>query len=309
MPDHSAEMTRVFAVLVTYNPQLERLARVVRQVRPQVAELLVVDNHSANAPAIGTLVREHGAHFEMLPDNLGLGSAHNRGIDRARKAGADAVMFLDQDSVPEPDMVAELDRVMQRAGHDGLKIGAVGARYTGAHAGDVSEFVRFGWFKFRRVPCGSETGSVFADFLISSGTMVPVSVLAEVGGMDESLFIDHVDTEWFLRAAGSGYRFLGACAARMNHGLGERTQRLWLGRWRQIPHHRPFRYYYIFRNSMLLYRRPYTPVRWMVNDIVRLSLLVLFIGVPALRDGTPGMMLRGLRDGWKGVSGRTVMPS
>jgi rhamnosyltransferase len=302
-------VTRVFAVLVSYNPRLDQLARVVGRVRPQVAELLVVDNGSENAPAIAALLRQHGARLEALPANLGLGAAHNRGIARARDAGADAALLLDQDSVPEPDMVVELERALRGAAEQGLAVGAVGARYTGAHAGDVSEFVRFGRLKFRRMPCAADTPWVRADFLISSGTLVPMPVLEAVGGMDESLFIDHVDTEWFLRAADRGYVFVGACAARMSHGLGERTQRLWLGRWRQIPRHRPFRYYYIFRNSMLLYRRRYAPARWMVNDIVRLFLLVLFVGLPALRDGSLGMMLKGLRDGWRGVSGPTVAPS
>lgn len=302
-------MTRIFAVLVTYHPRLERLERVLARVRPQVADLLIVDNASSNAAEVAALVEQHGARFTGLPDNAGLGRAHNLGIAQARVAGAEAVLLLDQDSVPEPDMVSELDRALRHAGEDGWKVGAAGARYTGAHAGDVSEFVRFGWFKFRRVPCTAEAARVRADFLISSGSLVPMRVLDDVGGMDEDFFIDHVDTEWFLRAAAKGYAFVGACAARMSHGLGERTQRLWLGRWRHVPRHRPFRYYYIFRNSVLLYRRPYAPARWMVNDIVRLSLLVLFVGLPSLRDGTLRMMLKGLNDGRKGVTGPAVAPS
>ena len=36
--------------------------------------------------------------------------------------------------------------------------------------------------------------------LISSGCLIPLSAIDTIGEMDEELFIDHVDTDWFLRA-------------------------------------------------------------------------------------------------------------
>ena len=61
--------------------------------------------------------------------------------------------------------------------------------------------------------------------------------------MEEALFIDQVDTEWCLRARSMGYRVFGACGAILEHRLGEAYYRIWFGRWRQLPRHKPFRYY------------------------------------------------------------------
>lgn len=86
--------------------------------------------------------------------------------------------------------------------------------------------------------------------------------------MDEQLSIDHVDTDWFLRANAQGLLSHGVCDAVMVHGLGEATYRVWFGPWHFVPKHKPFKYYYIYRHSLLLNRRPYAPVKRIINDVV-----------------------------------------
>jgi len=49
------------------------------------------------------------------------------------------------------------------------------------------------------------------DMLIASGCLIPADVLRDVGLMDDALFIDHVDTDWCMRARARGYRLLGVC--------------------------------------------------------------------------------------------------
>ena len=86
--------------------------------------------------------------------------------------------------------------------------------------------------------------------------------------MDEALFIS-LDTEWFC-ALGPGMN-VGVCDALMDRGLEDRTVRVWLGRWRYLPVHKPFRYYYEYRNSLLLWRRDYPSRRWKHTDMLRLA--------------------------------------
>jgi rhamnosyltransferase len=123
--------------------------------------------------------------------------------------------------------------------------------------------------------------------------------------MEEQLFIDHVDTEWFLRARARGFKAFGVCDAVMSHSLGSRTLRVWLGRWRHVPGHSPLRHYYIFRNSILLYRRPYAPGKWICNDVVRLLFMLAYYPLrtpPRLEHLR--MMLRGAWDGLRGRAGK-----
>ena len=132
-----------------------------------------------------------------------------------------------------------------------------------------------------------------------------IQAINTIGGMDEDLFIDHIDTDWFLRALSLGWRSYGICDALMEHSLGEDTRRIWLGRWRYIPVHKPFRYYYIYRNSLLLYKRTYTSARWIQGDLLRLILLfpiLSFLGPKGLHNAR--MMGLGLLHGVVGKTGR-----
>ena len=126
-----------------------------------------------------------------------------------------------------------------------------------------------------------------------------------LGLMDEGLFIDHLDTEWFLRAGAAGWQSFGVCDAVMDHGLGERTVRVWLGRWRYLPVHQPFRYYYVYRNSVLLWRRAYPSARWKPTDMLRLAKMFLVFSLfTGDRRQNLAMMIRGIRDGLKGRAGQ-----
>ena len=301
---------RVLAIVVCHNPQVDALLVSLKAVTTQVDATLIVDNASQNFEEIERAIKDHAAEFSIavLPqgENLGLGAAHNIGIKHARDEGFSHVLILDQDSVPLADMVKNLIAASSVKQNQGL-ISAVGATYLNADNGSESFFIRFGKLKFRRQYCGvrDADGCLQADFLISSGSLISLQAIDAIGAMDEGLFIDHVDTEWFLRAGALGYRAFGVCDAVMQHGLGEHTHRITLRRQRNVPQHKPFRYYYIFRNSVALYRRGYASIWWKWNDLQRLAMIAIMFGlIKAPRRQNAKMMLRGIADGIRGVSGK-----
>jgi rhamnosyltransferase len=298
----------VCAIVVSYHPERDVLRGVLAAARPQVERLVVVDNGSSPETVqwLVDLARIQNFHVLPLGRNLGIASAHNAGIAWAREKRSTHVLLLDQDSTPEQRMVEELLRADRELRCGGEKVSAVGPQYRDMSAGHASFFVRFGLFRFVRVYCepGSCAQRIPADFLISSGSLISMDTLTAIGGMDEALFIDHVDTEWFLRARHRGYRAYGVCDAVMTHSLGSGTARMWLGRWRHVARHSPLRHYYNFRNSLLLYRRPYAPGLWVVGDVARLAGLLLFHGLytPPRRQQLR-MMLKGIADGVRGRVG------
>jgi rhamnosyltransferase len=300
----------VCAVVVSFNPDPVTLLRLIEELTRQVGELVVVDNGSRDASRLRDLCLPQ-ASFLSLESNLGIAAAHNAGIAHARGAGARYVLLMDQDSIPAEDMVEHLRRALARLLDENSKVSAVGACYFGSHIDNESFFVRFGRLKFRRAYCSEcpPGEPIQADFLISSGSLIPLNVLDDVGNMDESLFIDHVDTDWFLRASAAGYTAFGVCEALMQHGLGERTLRIWIGHMRNVPQHSPFRYYYIFRNSILLYRRPHAQGKWIFNDVLRLLFIaVLYVLFCPPRWQNLKMICRGIKDGFRGVTGATIIP-
>jgi rhamnosyltransferase len=299
----------IFAVIVTYKPDHERLGQVLAATRDAVNGVILVDNGS---PAIDeerlrsvcpSLV------VSRFDTNRGIAAAQNRGIALASSAGASLALFLDQDSVPQPEMVSRLCATLQRLQSEGHKVACVGPQVRFPGSRELSVFVRLGWIRRRREECRDASMAIECDFLIGSGTLIPMRVIEEVGGMEEDLFIDQVDTEWCLRARSMGYRVFGACGAILEHSLGETRQRIWLGRWRRLPRHKPFRYYYIFRNTLLLFGRSYVSSKWMLFQLQWLAALFLMYGVfSRKRGGELKMMLKGIVHGIRGVTGKLEHP-
>jgi rhamnosyltransferase len=297
----TSQVTGVVAIVVTYQPDSVRLGELLKAITQQADSVVVVDNGSANdVAAILKSIGDARLNFKPLGKNLGIAAAHNAGIHWARGRGAKYVLLMDQDSVPDLGMVAALKSAHQDLVVAGHKVAAVGPRFRDVESGHLAPHVRFGRTRFAPVACEADQRVVMTDLLISSGSLIAIEVLDAVGEMDEQLFIDQVDTEWVLRARAKGYLAWGHCAASMTHSLGEQRRRVWLGRWREIPLHKPFRYYYMFRNSILLQRRGYPCWAWRRVDTIRLLQIVLFVTMfhPQKWQAMQNM-LRGLRDGLK----------
>ncbi|MFT6032980.1 MAG: rhamnosyltransferase [Arenicella sp.] len=300
-------LERVLAIVVTYNPDCGPLCVALTELLKQNCNVVIIDNGSRNLGELqSSLLATDSDRLLVMPQwrNLGLGAAHNAGIEHAKTAGYSYVLIMDQDSVPLEGMVENLV-----AAHKSKallsKVSAVGASYLNNDNGSESFFVRFGALKFSRYYGRDKDsdGCIEADFLISSGSLISLQAIDSIGQMDEGLFIDHVDTEWFLRAKHKGYRAFGACDAIMRHGLGENTHTVSIGgRPRNVPQHKPFRYYYIFRNSVLLYKRGYASGLWKWNDIQRLAMIAVMFGLfKAPRRANASMMLKGV---WHGLIGK-----
>lgn len=301
-------LAHVCAVIVTYHPDLGILRSAVAAIHGQVQRIVIVDNGSPEdtVSRLRHIAADVGAHLIPSPKNLGVAAGHNLGIAWARRQGCTHVLLLDQDSVAGPNMVAELLAAHHDLTARGVRVAAVGPRYEDPVSGHTSFFVRFGRLKFKRIHCTPRHCGerVEVDFLITSGSLISLAALDHIGGMDEDLFIDHVDTEWCLRARSKGYRAFGICDAVMHHTLGSETLRVWLWRWRFVPRHSPLRHYYVFRNSLLLYRRPYVPTAMILNDIVRLMFMLVFYSLrTAPRREHARMMIKGLIDGLRGRTG------
>lgn len=295
-----AALAQTYVVVVTYNPDLAVLRHQFARLGEEGVRVVIVDNNSSNRAEISALALKFAFSFNSLAVNEGVAAAHNRGIEHVRSKGGRFLVFLDQDSIPGENAFAILvDAYFTLS--TGAKVGAVGSSYTLHDGHQGSSFVRFGWLHFSKLFCRS--GSLMlheVDFLISSGTLIPIAVIDDVGAMWEKLFIDHVDTDWFLRAKPRGYRFFGCCASNMSHGLGERTVKIWLGRWRTVPVHKGFRYFFMFRNSLWLYKQSYAPTKWISADLMRLLYILVFSGIIATeRKENIKWMWKGVRAGFR----------
>lgn len=305
MPGERATTARlaepdVCAVVVTHHPDLALLTALLDALAAQVGRVVVVDNASPGSEVRQTCATRHEVEWLPLPENRGLASALNEGIAYARTLPqVSHVLLMDQDSVPEPGMVTALKTALQRVSKS-TQVAAVGPRYRDPREEGDASFVRIHFPFNHKVACQGDCDEVACDFLITSGSLIPLAVLGAVGGMDDRLFIDNVDLEWCFRAVGHGYALFGVCAARMRHHHGAERRRL-PGVARGIVVHPPARLFYMMRNRVLLYRRPYTPKRWIAQDLPRVVVkLLLFSLLVAPRRANVRSMISGLRAGMRG---------
>jgi rhamnosyltransferase len=280
---------QIVAVIVAYRPDLPVLTAVLNAAAAQTGDVLIVANDGAPwscpLPANATLSKQE--------KNLGLGAAYNFAAKWAQQNGATHLLLLDQDSVAAPGMVEALRRAFKQPG----PVAAAGPFWRDSRTGEDGFFVcRARWGTHRYKPATGEIAAV--DFLISSGSLISLDALTDIGPFDEKLFIEHVDTDWTLRARAKGYRLYGVAEARLDHAFGEATLTASPFGRRRFFLYPPERNYYLLRNSIALWRRPYVPWSWVVRDVGRTIALMLFYAlcVPPRHERLHAMF-RAVRDG------------
>ncbi len=243
----------IVAVVVTYNPP-PGLAQRLANVLQQVDTVVVCDNGSTQALALDTLSATQRQRIELitLGRNRGIACALNRGIARASALGASQALLLDHDSQPGAGMVSALQQALHVQANAAISVPAI--RYAHPQIRCRWPQTRSRW-RFRFVYADQMRDVQRVDLAIGSGMLLNVAVWQRLGGFDETLFIDLVDTEFCLYLRRCGYAVVATAQAELQHTLGDVEQRRLLGIKTYPTHHSALRHYYINRNRIVLSRR------------------------------------------------------
>jgi rhamnosyltransferase len=264
-------------IIVTYNPRPGDLVALLSRLRTECVETIVVDNCSDNidetAPQIAAFPN---AQLVRLDRNYGIAYAQNIGLNKALSGDYEFALLLDQDSLPDADFVERSLRAFATLDPDGLTVAAVAPSYIDSSTEYLYPFIRFSRFGVHTFRPSGRYADV--SLIISSGSMLRLKLLPEIGMMNESLFIDHVDTEWCLRARAKGFRLVGIADNYMRHSVGDATIRL-LGR--NLPVHTHRRRYLSTRNLFYLIFHADAPRQWKLKEAAT-SLLKLLLTLPRL---------------------------
>lgn len=263
---------RVLAIVVTFHPERHTLSSLLNALCAQVDEVLVVDNTPAVDDGVWGMLalgaqEQTGLRMLRLGSNQGIATALNVGIEVALAEGFSHVLLSDQDSLPAEGMVNGLLRAEDRTLAAGRKVGGVGPVYLDQVTGIRFPFqVREpGDLFYSRKSVDERNPDIETLSLISSGTLIRLSVLKDVGSMLESLFIDYVDVEWCHRAVAKGYVLVGTNDALMYHNRGEQCLSVWFFGWRKFNGYGATRLYYQFRNFVYLAKLGYVPLYWKIR--------------------------------------------
>lgn len=253
-------MINPVAIVVTYNPDFSNLRCLVDSIYNQVEKIYIVDNCSLKSL---NLFNDRKTYIINLPENKGIATAQNIGLNHAVEDGFKDFILFDQDSQPAENMVEKLIATRVSAQESGIKVAAVGPLHIDQD--DLSEcvFVDTSKGKVEKIVPSllKQNGKKFitCDFLIASGCLISKVSLEAIGFMEDELFIDCVDIEWGYRALSKGLHCIAAFDAKMYHKIGEEPIRL-LGR--NLTTHSPVRHYYFYRNFYDLLKRSYIPSCW-----------------------------------------------
>lgn len=267
------------AIVVTYHPEMPALLKLLGQLNKET-DFLVIDNGSQQAGRFrdSILAYSHCVDTILLPENLGLAEALNLGLQEARRRDYRFALLFDQDSSLCDLYVESMLNAYRRASAVSPQpVAAVGPRLINPRTRRQTPFKLFNRLALRsNRPFHGEPKLFQSDFLISSGTLLPLEVLEEVGEMKASYFIDNVDLEWCFRAKSLGYTLVGTDLALLYHAIGERSDST-LVRKGLMAEHKPERTYYSSRNRVNLYGKPYAPWGWKLRDGPRFLLKSLWL--------------------------------
>ncbi|MET3808942.1 glycosyltransferase [Arthrobacter sp. UYEF3] len=288
----------VAGVVTAFRPFPEIVSNVESLLRQAAVVVVVDDGSGPGFDHIFAALAEVGAVVLRLEANSGIGAALNAGIHKAREIGdPEYIVTVDQDSYLPAGYVQALHSA------------AAGAKTSRIEPGLISPANIHGNPVKRK---GSRNGISLGKEPIQSGLMIPVATLDAIGEFSEELFIDLVDTEYYYRALDAGLPTILA-DTEFDHSLGTMVDaRVFgrsvaaMGRPLKVRIAATWRYYYIFRNRLLVGRRYFSRhPAWVAAGIwtdLR-HLLVVTLLAPG-RSARLKSVFYGIADGLRGRSGR-----
>jgi rhamnosyltransferase len=266
--------SNIFAIVVTYNPNLDLLHNQYSSLNNQIDGIIYVDNGSSNIDEVEAFLRGR-SHVYLIKNerNQGLGKAQNQGIEFARSLNANYFIFFDHDSIPNKSFVSNLVYVERQLRDQGILIGAIGPFCVNSDSGDLFAIKTEKRFGNKTVPVSDGKEVIF---LLSSGSMISNTTLEKVGLMNEDLFVDYIDSEWSCRAISMGYKLFVVPSSILNHKVGDkRIKFLHLN----LAYHSPLRRYYLIRNNLLMFRFRHYPIKMKLTSLFKniLRMLVMLI--------------------------------
>lgn len=289
---------RVGGVIVAYHPDQAAFQNVVSIACQQLDCLVIVNNSEKKIDFIAsdenTETQSTQPYIIENKINLGIAKALNIGLAHLISLGCTHFLLLDHDSIMPLNMVNTLAAsFIELSKHH--HIAAIGPAYFNSQLKKFAPFISYGDWRLKKLAISSFDGYVETHFLISSGTLISLEALNNVGEMQEDLFIDYVDTEWCLRAISKGYKIFGTNKVVMEHALGDTPMDIW---GYQFPLHSPLRHYYLVRNAIQVAKKDFVPPRWKFVIISRMMMAFCFYAIaPANRVEHFKKMLSGFRDG------------
>jgi rhamnosyltransferase len=285
----------VCGVVVTFRPRSEDLENFAK-LRPQVQGLVVVDNGSPEETRTILRAASRASDFTLIEngDNLGIATALNIGVKWAQSVGYRWVALFDQDSTVPPAFIETMLRAYDTSPRRD-RIALLVPRYIDSRRGIPLSAIY------------AKDGSL--QVAMTSGSLMPISIVTHEGWFEDSLFIGAVDYEYCLRLRSIGYSVEECADAVLLHAPADFTECKVNGvRLFSTSNYNAGRRYYRERNTIWMIKKYWTryPAFFvgMLSDSAK-DVIKILLAETGKRRKVYYMAL-GVRDGLLGRMGRTV---
>lgn len=248
----------ISAGIVLFNPDINRLKENISAVIVQCTHIYLVDNGSNNIDEVKELLNQYNqSKISILcnTENQGIAKALNQLTAAAQKGGFEWILTLDQDSVAPSNIAEEFEKYTNN-----LNAGMLCPVICDRNKGGVVE---------------AKDGYKEIDECITSGSLLNIKAWSEIGGFDESMFIDGVDFDICYRLRQNGYKILCVQSVVLLHELGRIEYHRFLFWKVLVKNHSAFRKFYIARNTVYLARKEHTNIVKAILQNIKLFLIAV----------------------------------
>ncbi|WMT53762.1 glycosyltransferase [Ferroplasma acidiphilum] len=223
---------KITAIIVTYNPDIYRLEKVISAVSTVSDSTFIIDNNSADAKQIKEVigkVSRADINFVELGRNIGVAGALNTGLDFLTEKNG-YVLTMDQDSIllisrnELEQMICDAKKISDN------NFGALSLSHSSRSSNNLSP---------TEIP-----------FTIISGMVIDISLFHKGLKYREDFFMDQVDFDLCYNIRHMDKRIFITSKKTMDHMLGTRVTRFG----QELAVEPDWRIYLLLRNSTILLR-------------------------------------------------------
>lgn len=234
--------------IVLLNADINRVVANIQLIEPNVKQILLIDNGSDDH----AIIHEKSKNFSKVAimqnnENKGIAYALNQILTYGNNNNYRWVMTLDQDSVPDSNMIPHMIETANES------IGMVVPRLVDKNIGKT---IKNGQAADDTLLPPREVIKNPKD-IMTSGCLMNMKMVEQVGLFEEKLFIDYVDIDYNERILRKGYTIVRDNRAVLHHELGKSEIRHFFGHDVLVDNHSAFRRYYMTRNRLYIAKKYY----------------------------------------------------
>ena len=273
---------KFYGVVVLYNPNIQEIINNISSYISMLDKLYLIDNsEKTNYKQLEKFLKnKQNSEYIWLEENRGIAKALNIGKNKAIKEGADYFLTMDQDSSFKNNFEKIINWVLENEKRM-EEIAIVSPLHN---------------IKKERIEKKNTIEE--KEIVMTSGNIMNLKLIKEIGDFNEEFFIDEVDHEMCYRVREKGYKVVCLNSIKLNHRLGDLKNCYFF----MLTNHNYIRKYYMTRNKLFMIKKFPKLKKKYLAGIFKDFIKIIFFEKDKIRKIK--YFFRGIRDFYKNKTGK-----